>query len=113
MLTKPRCTKKPSRLPPETSAVPVVMVARLALMKPAPSIFTPAGLAMMTSARGPATSTKPRSWLGLLELTSLRITRALPVASHGLPGTQPPSWVCTLVRELFSTTPGRLTSNWL
>jgi hypothetical protein len=36
--------------------VPVVRVARLVLMKPPPLTLMPLGLAMMTSARWPATS---------------------------------------------------------
>jgi hypothetical protein len=67
---------------------------------------------MITLARWPATSTYPRSRLGLLEFTSLRMTLA-GAFIHGLPPTKPPSWVCTAVRLLFRMTPLRWTSNWL
>ena len=79
----------------------------------APSTWMPLGLAMISSAFWPAISMKPLSWLGALLLTSLRMTRAPPVASQGLPCTQPPSWVLTSVRELFRMTPRPSTSNWL
>ena len=56
--------------------LPVVSVMRPALMVPQPLQTMPAGLATITCALPPATSIKPRSWLGLLLLTSLRMTRA-------------------------------------
>ncbi len=58
----------------------------------------------------------PLSWLGLLLLTSLRMTRAVPVASHGLPCTHPPIWVWVSVRALLRMAPCEPTSNcwyWL
>ncbi len=36
----------------------------------------------------------------------------MPVASHGLPCTQPPSCVCALVRALLRIAPCWFTSNW-
>jgi hypothetical protein len=92
--------------------VPVVSVARLALMKPPPFTLMPAGLATITSARCPPTSTQPFNWLGWLEWTSFRMTRAGPAASHGLPCNQPPSRVCTSVRLLLRMAPWLPTSNW-
>ena len=81
----PLCTRYPSKPPLLMTGVPVVRVMRLALMKPPPSTLMPAGFAMTTSARAPATSMYPRSWLGSLELTSFKIMRAVPVAIQGLP----------------------------
>lgn len=58
MATVPLRTRKLSSPPLALNCgVPVVSVARLALMKPPPLTWMPAGLARMTSARGPATST--------------------------------------------------------
>ena len=107
----PRWTAYPLTRPSSSTGLPVVSVARLTLMKPPPSTTMPAGLAMIVSARAPATSIYPCRWLGIFELTSFRMTRAVPVPSHGLPCTQPPSWLCTLVRELFRMAPLFGTSN--
>jgi len=103
-----------SRLPVALNCgVPVVSVARLALMKAPPSTAMPAGLATMTSARWPATSNAPRIWVGLPLVISLRMTRAGPVASQGLAWTVPPSWVCAPLRLLLRIAPLRWMSNWL
>ncbi len=85
-------------------------MARLALMKPLPLTFRPAGLATMISERWPAISRKPLIWLGFWLLTSSRITCASPVASQGLPWTQPPICVGVLVRLLLTTAPRLSTS---
>ena len=58
MRISPPCTPYPAMLPSALKrGVPVVSTAALALMKPPPSTWMPAGLAMITSARCPATST--------------------------------------------------------
>ncbi|MCD8468835.1 hypothetical protein LPH60_00055 [Xylella taiwanensis] len=89
----------------------MLRVKRLALSTPQPLQVIPEGLAMITWARAPATSTMPCNWLGWALFTSLRITRAVPVASQGLPGTQPPRCVWVWVRALLRIAPEAPTSS--
>ena len=65
-------------------------------MKPAPFIVIPLGLAITISARRPPTSVYPRSALGWVLVTSLRITLA-GFFNCVLPTIFPPSWVSTKV----------------
>src|SRR5690606_40280886 len=55
----PRSTPYPVSAPCSRIGEPVVSVARLALRNPPPSTWIPAGFAITTSARSPATSTYP------------------------------------------------------
>ena len=95
------------------STVPVTSVERLVLMKPQPSQVIPDGLAIMTAAFFPATSTMPFNWLGLDDATSFKMTLALPCDIFALPLTLPASVVLLLPAPLLSTTPALLTSNCL
>ncbi len=83
----PPVTRYASRLPlPPNTGTPVVSVARLVLIKPPPLTRMPFGLAITTSARGPATSRYPRSVDGCVLVTWLTMMRAEPPGSRfGLP----------------------------
>ena len=94
--------------------VPVVSVARLALMKAPPSTAMPAGLATMTSARWPADFERTADLeSGCRLMISLRMMRAEPVGEPGLAWTAPPIWVWAPLRLLFRMAPFRWMSNWL
>ena len=113
----PALTRKPSRPPAgPSSGAPVVSMPRLVLMKPPPLQTMPLGLAMITSARVPATSMRPSSRLGLVPSTWLRMTWAEPAFSSGLAPIVPPNWVWTGPVALLRITPWGSTSNrwkWL
>ncbi len=95
------------------TGLPVVSVARLAFRKPQPLQVMPAGLATMTLARLPATSSMPISCDGLGAVTWFRMVAARWLPSIGLPATCPASCVWLAAPLLFSTTPEGPTLNWV
>nr|WP_250151098.1 hypothetical protein [Photorhabdus akhurstii] len=88
---------------------------RPALMVPQPLHTIPDGLATITCALPPATSRKPRNWLGLLLFTSLIMIWAGAAfgSSRGLPCIIPASWVEVITAELLRMAPLWSTSNCL
>jgi len=70
MLMLPPVTLRPESEPSAAKfGVPVVRIARDVLMKPPPFTLMPEPFAITTSARRPATSTRPLIWLAALLLT--------------------------------------------
>ncbi|CAB3742798.1 hypothetical protein LMG6003_05957 [Achromobacter insolitus] len=100
-------------MPPSapTRGLPVVSVARSAFKKPQPLHVMPAGLATITLARLPATSSVPNSCEGLGAVTWLRMVRARWLPSMGLPPTWPASCVWLGPPLLLSTAPDGPTLN--
>lgn len=87
MVIVPPVTARPLSEPsPANKGRPVVNVPRGALMKPQPLQLMPLGLATTTCAARPATSMAPFNWLGVVEVTSLRISDAAwPMPRLALP----------------------------
>ncbi|MNT27891.1 hypothetical protein D3C72_1635430 [compost metagenome] len=94
-----------------TCGRPVVKVARPAFKNPQPLHVMPAGLATMTLARLPATSSVPISCEGLGAVTWFKMVAARWLPSMTLPATCPASCVWLAPPLLFSTTPDGPTLN--
>ncbi|MNC44689.1 hypothetical protein D3C75_936060 [compost metagenome] len=83
----------------------MVRVPLLALIKPPPWVVIPFGLAIIRWAVSPATSIIPFMVLALVEVTSFRMTFAVPPAILGLAAICPPSTVSAAVAALLKITP--------
>ncbi|MCY1204007.1 hypothetical protein D9M72_155220 [compost metagenome] len=112
MLNPPPAISKLSPFGPITG-LPVVSVARSAFRKPQPLQVMPAGLATMTLARLPATSSMPINCDGLGVVTWFRMVAARWLPSMALPAICPASCVRLAAPLLFSTTPDGPTLNWV